>query len=345
MWPFNTLCNSTARTIAKLRLDGKTVIITQIGANSKIGKETARDLYRRGSARVILACRNMEKANAAVDDIKRNSFSKVDGQQLKDKTGDLAVYQLDLSSFQSVRECAKNLLAKEPVIHILINNAGIFMYPSEKTEDGNEMHLQSNHLGHFLLTLLLLPKLRLSGFGCRIINVSSVAHWFGNINFDDINLEKSYRPWKAYAQSKLANILFTKYMKCPKQLAHQLAKAEIGGINVYALHPGLIPTEISRYSGDTFFYGADKLFNCFTWMFFKNVVQGAQTTIYCEVDEKVGEETGLYYSDCSPAMTHSRAMNADYSKKLWDISCRLLHLEPEENLVALLNTISRQIVD
>ncbi|XP_067217070.1 retinol dehydrogenase 12-like [Linepithema humile] len=330
MWPFNIMCDSTAR------LDGKTVVIT--GANSGIGKETARDLYRRG-ARVILACRNMKKANATVDDIKRNPFSKVDGQQLKDKTDDLAIYQLDLSSFQSVRECAKSLLTKEPVIHILINNAGIFMYPFEKTEDGNEMHLQSNHLGHFLLMLLLLPKLRLSGFGCRIINVSSIAHWFGNINFDDINLEKFYGPWKAYAQSKLANILFT------KELAHQLAKAEIEGINVYALHPGLIPTEISRYSGDTFFYGADKLFNCFTWMFFKNVMQGAQTTIYCAVDEKVGEETGLYYSDCSHAMTYSKAMNADYSKKLWDTSCRLLHLEPEESLVALLNTISRQIAD
>ncbi|XP_067216943.1 retinol dehydrogenase 11 isoform X3 [Linepithema humile] len=279
MWPFNTSCDSTAR------FDGKTVIIT--GANSGIGKETARDLYRRG-ARVILACRNMERANAAVDDIKRNPFLKADKQE--DNTGDLAIYQLDLTSFASVKECAKNLLAKEPVIHILINNAGIAMFPFEKTVNGNEMHLQTNHLGHFLLTLLLLPRLQLSGFGCRIINVSSCTHWFGNINFDDINLEKSYGPWKAYTQSKLANILFT------KELARQLAKAKITGINVYALHPGLIPTEIARHSGNTFFYGADKCWTFWTWLLFKNVVQGAQTTIYCAIDEKAGEETGLYYS-------------------------------------------------
>nr|XP_012222950.1 PREDICTED: retinol dehydrogenase 13-like [Linepithema humile] len=95
---------------------------------------------------------------------------------------------------------------------------------------------------------------------------------------------------KSYTQSKLANVLFT------KELVRQLAKAKIIGINVYALHPGLMPTEISRHSGDTFFYGADKCYTFWTWLFFKNVVQGAQTTIYCAIDEKAGEETGLYYS-------------------------------------------------
>jgi NAD(P)-dependent dehydrogenase (short-subunit alcohol dehydrogenase family) len=102
-------------------------------------------------------------------------FSK--NKQQQDKTGDLAIYELNLSSFKSVRECAKSLLAKELVIHILINNAGIAMHPYEKTEDGNELTLQTNYLGHFLLTLLLLPRLQSSGPGCRIINVSSVVHW------------------------------------------------------------------------------------------------------------------------------------------------------------------------
>lgn len=330
MWSFNTLCDSLAR------LDGKTVIIT--GANTGIGKETARDLYRRG-ARVILACRNMEKATAAINDIKRNPFLKANEQQLESKTGNLAIYQLDLSSFQSVRKCAKNLLAKEPVIHVLINNAGVAMCPFKKTEDGNEMQLQTNYLGHFLLTLLLLPRLQLSGPGCRIINVSSITYLFGDINFDDINLEKSYGPLKAYYQSKLANILFT------KELTRRLAEAKIEGINVYALHPGLIPTEIARHSGNTLFCGAYTLYNLFTWMFFKNVMQGAQTTIYCAIDEKAGKETGLYYSECSPATVYRKARNTDYCKKLWDVSCRLTHLEPEEDLITLLNTVSRQITD
>ncbi|KYQ55823.1 Retinol dehydrogenase 12 [Trachymyrmex zeteki] len=213
LWFLNKMCTS------KARLVGKIVVIT--GANSGIGRETARDLYARG-ARVILACRNMEMANKAVEDIRNNPPSRFNKDEYKNNAGELAIYSLDLSSLKSVRDCAKNLLTNEAAIHILINNAGVAAYPSyEKTEDGNETTLQVNHLGHFLLTLLLLPKMQKSSPNCRIVNVSSIAHLIANIDFDDINLERSYGPIKSYAQSKLANILFT------KELARKLKGARV----------------------------------------------------------------------------------------------------------------------
>ncbi|CAL1675392.1 unnamed protein product [Lasius platythorax] len=320
---------------SKARLDGKTVVIT--GANSGISKETARDFYGRG-ARVILLCRNMEKMNKAVEDIKNNPPSRIKKDEYQNFAGELAIYSLDLSSLKSVRDCAKNLLMKEAAIHILVNNAGVAMHPYEKTEDGNEMTLQTNHLGHFLLTLLLLPKMQSSSPGCRIVNVSSIMHILGDIDFDDINLEKSYTPTKSYAQSKLANVLFT------KELARRLKKADIHGINVYSLHPGLIPTEISRHSSRTIFAGAAFLYNFFTWLLFKTVEEGAQTTIYCSVDEKAASETGLYYSDCSVATLLWKTGDAQYAKNLWDVSCKLLHLEPEEDFTTFLQTVSCQIL-
>ncbi|GAB1860874.1 Retinol dehydrogenase 11 [Camponotus japonicus] len=328
MWFFKKMCRSNAR------LDGKTVVIT--GASGGIGKETARDFYGRG-AKVILACRNMKKANEAVEDIQNNPPSRIKKDEYQNGAGKLAIYFLNLCSLKSVKDCAKNLLTKEATIHILVNNAGVAMIPYEKTEDGNEMTLQTNHLGHLLLTLLLLPKMQSSSPGCRIINVSSIIHIVGNINFNDINLEKCYTPTKSYSQSKLANILFT------RELARRLNKANIHGINVYSLHPGLIPTEITRQWNNTLFPFMGYAYNFLTRLLFKSIEEGAQTTIYCSVDEKTANETGLYYSDCNVAIPRRKATNDEYAKNLWDVSCKLLNLEPEEDFTKFLQTVSRQI--
>ncbi|KAG5327598.1 RDH13 dehydrogenase, partial [Pseudoatta argentina] len=271
MWFFNKTCTS------KTCLDGKTVVIT--GASDGIGKETARDLYARG-ARVILACRNMEKANKAVEDIKSNPPSRFNKSEYKNNAGELAIYFLDLRSLKSVRDCAKNLLTNEAAIHILVNNAGVAAHPNEKTEDGNQTTLQVNYLGHFLLTLLLLPKMQKSSPNCRIINVSSIEHIFADVDFDDINLERSYAPFKSYAQTKLANILFT------KELAHRLKS-------------------ISKKQ--TFFHKVEII-------------------------------------NCGVTTPYRKANQHEYPEKLWNVSCRLLHLEPEEDFTTFLETVSRQML-
>ncbi|XP_032676877.1 retinol dehydrogenase 11-like [Odontomachus brunneus] len=330
MWPFSSICTS------KARLMGKTVVIT--GANTGIGKETARDLYRRG-ARVILACRDIKRAENALEDLKNNPPSRPDREQFDGGPGELAIYPLNLCSLKSVKECAKSLLTKESAIHLLVNNAGVMLCPFEKTEDGFEMQLQTNHLGHFLLTLLLLPKIMSSGPGCRILNVSSRLHLRGTIHFDDINMEKSYSPLGAYNQSKLANVLFT------KELARRLQEANINGINVYSLHPGVIRTELGRYMDRSVFRGARFLSQLLLRPFFKSPEQGAQTTIYCAVDEKAATETGLYYEECNVANAHRIANDDRVVKQLWDQSCHLLHLEPEENLHTFLQTVSRQVAE
>ncbi|KAL7301759.1 hypothetical protein TKK_0005753 [Trichogramma kaykai] len=326
MWPFSATCQSKARLI------GKTIVIT--GANSGIGKETARDLYRRG-ARVILACRNIEKAQAAVEELKKTPPSKPDREQFKGEPGELVICKLNLCSLKSVRECAKKLAASEAKIHVLINNAGVMMCPHERTEDGYELQLQSNHLGHFLLTMLLLPKMRDSAPGCRVINVSSMAHIRGRMYFDDINLDKSYTPLRAYQQSKLANVLFT------KELARKLEESEIKGITSYSLHPGVIATELGRHLDNSFFPGTRFLFSLFR-PFIKTPELGAQTNIHCACDEEAGKETGLYYKECRVSAPASNADNLEDAERLWMESLKLVSLPQEKKLTDLLRAIESQ---
>ena len=208
---------------SKARLDGKTAIIT--GGNTGIGKETAIDLAGR-NARVILACRSVEKGEKAAVEVREKSGND-----------DVVFRQLDLASLASVRQFAATVLEEESRIDILVNNAGVMACPYSKTEDGFEMQFAVNHLAHFLLTNLLLDRLK-EAPSARIVNVSSLAHMNGKINFDDINFEKSYEPWQAYGQSKLANILFTR----------SLAKRLVGtNVTANALHPGSIATELQRH--------------------------------------------------------------------------------------------------
>uniref|UniRef100_A0A674GGF2 Retinol dehydrogenase 11 n=1 Tax=Taeniopygia guttata TaxID=59729 RepID=A0A674GGF2_TAEGU len=201
-------CKSTAR------LEGKVVIIT--GANTGIGKETARDLAKRG-ARVIIACRDTAKAEAAANEIR----AETGNQQV-------IVKKLDLADTKSIREFAERFLAEEKELHILINNAGVMLCPYSKTADGFEMHLGVNHLGHFLLTFLLLERLKQSA-PARIVNVSSLAHHGGRIRFHDLHGEKSYNRGLAYCHSKLANVLFT------RELARRLQGKSRGRRGVYLL--------------------------------------------------------------------------------------------------------------
>lgn len=199
------------------------MIIT--GANTGIGKETAIDIAQRG-ARVIIACRNADRAEEALQEIRRRSGST-----------NVVYYNLDLASLVSVRTFAQCILKEEGRLDILINNAGIMRCPYWKTAEGYEMQFGVNHLGHFLLTSLLLDRLK-EAPAARIVVVSSLGYKRGNINFDDINSEKDYDPMVAYCQSKLANNLFT------VALAKRLKDTSV---TVNCLHPGIIWTELGRH--------------------------------------------------------------------------------------------------
>ena len=217
-WAAGGVCRSQAR------LDGKTVIIT--GANTGIGLETAVDLAKR-NARVILACRSLERGETAAVEVRKRSGND-----------NVVFVQLDLASLDSVRRFAAKILEEEPRIDILINNAGIMALPERTlSQDGFEMQFAVNHLGHFLLTNLLLDRIK-EAPSARIINVSSKGHIRGNLDFDNLNSEKSYVPWVTYGTSKLANILFT------RSLAKRL---EGTGVTANSLHPGAIMTELGRH--------------------------------------------------------------------------------------------------
>ena len=292
------------------KLDGKLVVIT--GANTGIGKVTATDLAKRG-ARVIICCRDMIRAEDAAKDIRQESGSDL-----------VQVQQLDLASFKSIRKCAQHLLENEDKIDYLINNAGVMRCPQWKTEDGLEMQMGTNHFGHFLFTELVMPLIKksaASGHHPRIVIVSSLAHYWdpAGINFEDIHNEKNYDPKKVYGQSKLANILHA------KELARRLNNT---GISVYVLHPGVIATELGRHlANQTPKWIGCWLFPLFQWVA-KSPFHGAQTTLYCTLEDKIECESGNYYSDCDKAPTKiAQAEDEDAAKKLWELSEKIVGLK------------------
>ncbi|MDF3337642.1 SDR family NAD(P)-dependent oxidoreductase [Mycolicibacterium septicum] len=203
---------------------GRTAIVT--GANTGLGLETAKALAAKG-AHVVLAVRNLEKGEAAVEWISRSV-----------PNADLELQRLDLGSLKSVREAADEIGAKHDTIDLLINNAGVMTPPKETTEDGFELQFGTNHLGHFALTGLLLDRL-LPVAGSRIVTVSSIGHRFARgIRFDDLQWERSYNRLQAYGQSKLANLLFT----------YELQRRLIGQHTAaLAAHPGGSDTELARH--------------------------------------------------------------------------------------------------
>ncbi|XP_046544310.1 retinol dehydrogenase 13-like [Haliotis rubra] len=278
------------------RLAGRTVVIT--GANTGIGKEVARDLAKRGS-RVIMACRDLDKCERARAEIVVETANRNIKCQL-----------LDLASIGSIKAFAKAVNQNEKRLDILINNAGIMRCPKLLTEDGFEMQLGVNHLGHFLLTHLLLDKLKASA-PSRIINVSSLAHSRGRINFEDLNSATTYNPSGAYEQSKLANVLFT------VELAKRLKDT---GVTCNAVNPGLVKTEIGRHLSVTKSYISSFLLFPFLWLMLKTPRQGAQTTLYAALDPKLATVTGKYFSDCEEQALSQQVVDEAAMKRLWVIS-------------------------
>lgn len=209
-------------------LAGATVVVT--GANSGLGLRSAEALAAHG-ARVVMACRNAAKAAAALKQVQSGATGPAP-----------EVVALDLASLASVRDCAARLADQHPQIDVLMNNAGIMAVPEARTEDGFESQMGTNHLGPFALTGLLLPTL-LAAPAPRVVTVSSNAHRFGRLRLDDLFFERSrYSRWRAYGQSKLANLLFT---------AELQRRAALAGTALLAVaaHPGYAATNLT--SGPT----------------------------------------------------------------------------------------------
>ncbi|KAF7204603.1 retinol dehydrogenase 13 [Nothobranchius furzeri] len=294
---------------SKATIKGKTVIIT--GANTGIGKETAQELAKRGG-RIIMGCRDMEKCEAVAKDI-------------RGKTLNPHVYacHLDLASMKSIREFAQRINREEDRVHILVNNAGVMRCPEGKTEDGFDMQLGVNHLGHFLLTNLLLDKLKESA-PSRVINLASLAHIIGKMDFDDLNWEKKkFDTKQAYCQSKLANVLFT------RELAKRL---EGTGVTVNAVHPGVVATELGRHTGLHKSPFSSSVLSPFFSLLVKGPKLGAQPSVYLAVAEEIEGVTGRYYDVMTEKEPAPQALNDETARRLWEVSSRLVGLEEEGQL-------------
>lgn len=207
---------------------------------------------------------------------------------------------------------------QEPIINVLINNAGVMMCDEMKTEDGFEMQIGTNHFGHFLFTNLLLDKIKQSGPGSRIVTVSSLAHERGTIDLADLNYEKrGYSRIKAYQQSKLANVLFS------NELARRL---EGTGVTSNSLHPGAVKTDLGRHV-EAKFGPLKYLVYALLFLFIKTPKDGAQTSIYCAVDQSLEKVSGKYFSDCKEKVAQPLARDEKLAKDLWDLSEKAVGLK------------------
>ncbi|KAM3854864.1 dehydrogenase/reductase SDR family member 13-like isoform 2-T2 [Vipera latastei] len=271
-----------------------------LGGNTGIGKATAVDLARRG-ARVILACRNKARGELAVYDIRRESGNS-----------EVILMILDLANLNSVRAFAQTFLKSEPRLDILINNAGVF--EAGQTADGFDQAFQVNHLAHFLLTHLLLDRLKRCT-PSRVVIVSSSMHYFGKIDFGTVHKpgEGKWQALQSYCNSKLANLLHA------RELANRLEGTNVTG---YVVHPGAVRTELGRSFPRWIFWSSWFM----SFMFSRDSNTGAQTSIYCATEEGIERLSGRYFVDCQVSEPWPSACDDQLAKKLWEFSERLLGL-------------------
>ncbi|XP_053729301.1 dehydrogenase/reductase SDR family member 13a.3 isoform X2 [Synchiropus splendidus] len=292
-----------SRCLSPTQLSGKTAIVT--GGNTGIGKATALGLARRG-ARVILACRNREKAEAAAFDIRRESGNN-----------QVLFIQLDLASVESIHTFADTFLKSEPRLDILINNAGVM--GCGRTVDGFDLTLGVNHLGHFLLTNLLLDRLHQCS-PSRVVTVSGLLHRFGTVDFSSLTARRdvvcSHSTWsmiQAYCNSKLFNVLFT------RELSNRL---DGSSVTCYCLHPGVIYTQLCRSMS----WWQLLLLWPIAKLLFLDPESGCQTTLHCALQEGLEPLSGRYFSNCHQQQVGAKGRDDALAKKLWEVSERLVGL-------------------
>jgi NAD(P)-dependent dehydrogenase (short-subunit alcohol dehydrogenase family) len=280
-------------------MQGKVCIVT--GANSGIGKATSLGLAKMG-ATVVMVCRERTKGEEAQNEIKT-------------KSGNDAIDLLlaDLSSQDSIRQLVENFLQHYTQLHVLVNNAGGVNLSRRVTVDGFEMTFAVNYLAPFLLTNLLLDKLKASA-PARIVNVSSESHESAYIKMDDLQLEKKYRLMRAYGQSKLALVLFT----------YELARRLQGtGVTANCLHPGFVATNIGQS-------GVGRVGRSIVKLIFSSLgispEEGAKTSIYLASSPDIEGVTGKYFVKSIPVRSAPISYDESLQRQLWEESAKLVNL-------------------
>jgi len=278
---------------------GKICIVT--GATSGIGRSTALGLARSGAS-LALVCRDPARAEVVV-------------RAIRDETGSTAVevFLADLASQAAIRRVADALLERHARIDLLVNNAGVVNLQRRVTEDGIEEVFAVNHLAYFLLTHLLLPRLRESA-PARVVNVASDAHKFvKGINFDDVGFGDGYKSMRVYGHSKLANLLFT------FELARRLDGA---GVTANCVHPGAVATGLGKNNGTI----ANVLIRTLA-PFFRSPDKGAATTLHVATSPTLDGVTGRYFANCRETRSSPASHDRDAAQRLWDLSANLTGLD------------------
>ncbi len=275
---------------------GKTCMIT--GATSGIGRASALELGRLG-AKLVLVCRNRERGEELVREIQRAGNS------------DVELMLANLESQAEIRKVAAEFLATGKPLQVLMNNAGVFNMKRARTSDGLEEVFAVNHLAYFMLTLLLLDRIKESA-PARIINISSDLHQRATIKFDDLGGDRSYGGMSSYAQSKLANVLFT------YELARRLAGT---AVTVNCVHPGVVATNLANRNGGLV-GTAWKIVSAFT----KTPDVGARTQVYLASSPEVEGVTGKYFIDSKEARSSAESHDAAIARRLWEVSAQMTSL-------------------
>ena len=269
------------------------------GGNSGIGKSVALGLAKMG-ATVVVVSRNKEKGETAVTDTVEKSGNK-----------NVELIQADMSSQNSIHQLVNEFRARHEKLHLLINNAGVYLTKRSETEDGLESTFAVNHLGPFLLTSLLVDILKASA-PSRIVNVTSDAHKGARVNFDDLQGERKFSGWQAYGQSKLAMILYTRGLA---------KKLEGTGVTVNSAHPGVVRTNFAKNNGGLVMLGFR-----FLGMFFISPESAAKRILYVATSPDLEGVTGKYFTKMHEVKSSQESYDDDSARRLWQISEQLTRL-------------------